>query len=114
MSQINKYVGKKETLPNIKSLEHKAQLQAILDHFNSGATVVEFVKIDDATFNPIFKIEYLGKVHDVTLRAEFINDVCNYLCSAHAVDPKIDCYIDPSSIAEGTIKIYTQFLSTPV
>ena len=89
---------------DIKDLSTDDKMQVIFNQFNTNIKVISS-RLDIATFSPIFKISYNGKISEVRVPRIILNDMVEFLEDYNTKDIVM---MDKESLLKGDVRIYTK------
>lgn len=95
-----KWICKQESV-DIKHLSIEDKMQVIFNQFNTNIKVISS-RLDEATFCPVFKIQYNGKIFEVRVNRILIEDMAETL---EYYDTKHLIFMDKESVLKGNLKI---------
>jgi hypothetical protein len=100
---MNYWICKPESV-DIKHLSTDDKMQVIFNQFNANVKVVSS-RLDDATFCPVCKIQYNGKIFEVRVTSELLNDMAETL---EDYDTKYLIFMDKESLLKGDLRVSTK------
>ena len=70
--------------------------------------VLEFLRLDEATFCPVFSVNYKDKIFEMKVSRILLLDMIEFWKSENAISLNYDTFLDLDSIKEVGLRVYSK------